>query len=517
MSRINNDFAVIDIGTNAVKGIAFVNGQQVDTFRNRMLTQSGNSNLNPQEILDHVEKLIKEAEGKGVSPDKIYIAATEGFRKSSNQREISNLIKERTGRAIHKISPKREAYLSALGGLSYIQNGFKGNPSKVIYIEAGGGSTEISLIDARKRSFLAIEATVSVPLGSKNKIDAGVVSETMNGFMKSIGAKIKKDDDIAIVINSSAASRIMSRRYDKEKYNPKAVAEKQYAMRLHNFLKQLSEMTGMEQEEIKAQFYLDDEKLDGFLNHSAILQAILKKLYQTAKQARVSTTIGGLKHGLVREISSVKSKDLDKIFGPDETIGSETSLIIGTENEETAQKTEKANDKKRETRDMPKAEEKEKEKNVWAVKVKKAVFEANKMANGKFDFREIKEAENSQNKVVAFEDVQNKNNKIKFTSAGNATVIGDINAYYAICETAKRLGRNIRFGQFNSIEKKALLYQACLEKGMAMENEPAVEELKDCPNFAKIKKLKEAARKSRTNNPPALFLPRTSYESRMRA
>ena len=71
MSRINNDFAVIDIGTNAVKGIAFVNGQQVDTFRNRMLTQSGNSNLNPQEILDHVEKLIKEAEGKGVSPDKI--------------------------------------------------------------------------------------------------------------------------------------------------------------------------------------------------------------------------------------------------------------------------------------------------------------------------------------------------------------------------------------------------------------------------------------------------------------
>ncbi|MBE6444599.1 MAG: hypothetical protein E7019_00875 [Alphaproteobacteria bacterium] len=71
----------------------------------------------------------------------------------------------------------------------------------------------------------------------------------------------------------------------------------------------------------------------------------------------------------------------------------------------------------------------------------------------------------------------------------NASVCGDIQAYYAVCMTAKKLGKKINFGNFKTVEQKALLYQACLEKGVDITNPPQLDEFKNCKNYALIEKL----------------------------
>ena len=161
----NNNFAVIDIGTNCVKSVFFINEKtvdidQCDALRNKVLTQKDDENLDPQEVLVHIQDYVNLAKEKGIPSNKVYIVATEALRISYNKDEIINLIKEKIGRNIHIISPKREAYLSALGGFLYIRRDFKSNPNKILYIESGGGSTEVSLFDISKKSFLSMEKII---------------------------------------------------------------------------------------------------------------------------------------------------------------------------------------------------------------------------------------------------------------------------------------------------------------------------------------------------------------------
>ena len=460
----NNNFAVIDIGTNAVKCINFVDGKVVDIdqnegLKNKPLTQKEGEDLNPQEILKHIKEYIVTSRKNGIYPDKIYIVATEAFRKSTNKNKIINLIKARTGRKIHIISPKREAYLSALGGLSYIRDNYQGTPNKVLYIESGGGSTEVSLFDTSNRSFLSVQQSFSISLGSKSDVNDSELAE-YDELFKMIVAKISKNDDIGIVINSSAASRILAHQYKQEKYIPAEVAKQQYSTSTRDFLTKLDEIMNMSLEDIQKNFYLGKNDPAGFISHCKILRYILQKSPDLIQNLSLTTTIGGLKHGMLKQIERAGGNE-EKIR---EILEKEKTLTI----EDNISPYKDDNNK------------------TWQVHIKKAIKDVNAEADGRFFF---KEESTNNDKILIYKDENNEKNKIQFTSQNNVCVQGDINAYYAICMTAQKLNKSINFGTFRELEAKALLYQACLEKGIKMLNPPQPDEFKTCRNFSIIEKL----------------------------
>ncbi|MBE6444598.1 MAG: hypothetical protein E7019_00870 [Alphaproteobacteria bacterium] len=349
MSKSNN-FAVIDIGTNDMKCVCFANGATIDMdknkeLKNKKLTQKGNENLDPQELLKYIKEYIDVAKNNGIETDRVYIVATEAFRKSSNKDEIIELIKKETGRKIHIISPKREAYLSALGGLSYIRKNFKAKPNKILYIEAGGGSTEVSLFDTSKRSFLAMKETFSIPFGSKDDIKDEELAK-YNIYFNKLMAKIGKGDNVAVVVNSSAAARILARQHNLEKYIPSSVARNQLSMSVGDFGKKLDDIIPMDLEEIRKKFYLGKGDPEGFINHCKILQYIMQQSSKVAKKASLSTTIGGLKHGLKKEIEKANG-DEEKIT---EVLEKET-MTVG--------------------RDVPPVKKDKQKDKTWKVKIKK--------------------------------------------------------------------------------------------------------------------------------------------------
>ncbi len=462
----NSNFAVIDIGTNSVKCICFSDGKTIDIgqckeLRNKNLTQASGENLDPQELLKYIKEYIAVAKKQRIYADKVYIVATEAFRKSSNKDAIIELIKKETGRKIHIISPKREAYLSALGGLSYIRKNFKGNPNKILYVEAGGGSTEVSLFDTSKRSFLAMKETFSIPFGSKDDIKDEELAK-YNIYFNKLMAKIGKGDNVAVVVNSSAAARILARQHNLEKYIPSSVARDQLSMSVDEFGENLTDILSMDSEKIKQNFYLGKGDSHGFVSHCKILQYIINQSSEIVKKANLSTTIGGLKHGLKKEIK--------KCQGDEKKI----AHVLEIDNMKVGE-------------EPPVADDEDKNDKIWRTRVKKAIAVVNADVKGKFYFEE--EPTKEKDKPLTFVDKNNKENKIKFVSMNNACVCGDIQAYYAICLTAKKLGKKISFGNFNTLEQKALLYQACLEKAVDIMNPPQLNEFKNCKNFALIEKM----------------------------
>ena len=114
------NFCVIDIGTNAVKIKIFSDGRYV-SLRNKPIGQV-NNNVSKDDILRHVQDFIHEAkDGYQVPQNQVYIYATEGVRRAPDSKLIQQEIEQKTQRRLHVLDPKREARLSALGGLSSIE------------------------------------------------------------------------------------------------------------------------------------------------------------------------------------------------------------------------------------------------------------------------------------------------------------------------------------------------------------------------------------------------------------
>lgn len=321
-------FCVIDIGTNAVKSKIFSKGRSLRPSM-RFLSNKNAESLDVEEVLSHISELIAEAEKKGISKQNIYIVATEGARRSFNRPEIVKLIEERIGRKLHIISPEREAWFSVLGGLSNIR--FKDRPPKqVLYIESGGGSTEISFVNTKKRP-ISLIASTSLSLGSKQPLidgNEGKTKEYINENIAALLARVKEkgikiDTSLRIVINASAASKIIGKSYDDVGCKSvEKVAKKQCKMGLLKFIetcKDLLERSDGKQQLIE-DYSLKEQTYDGFIAHSSILSSILDSLRKKISLPSISavpitTTVGGLKEGVAKEIlnqDSLSSEEIEK-------------------------------------------------------------------------------------------------------------------------------------------------------------------------------------------------------------
>ena len=447
-----NNFCVIDIGTNAVKCKLFNNGSYTTPF-NKALTNSGKEDLDKDEVVSHITEFMQEAKEAGIDDKNVYICATEAFRTSANQEEIKAEVLAKTGRRVHIISARREAYLSAIGGLREIPAD-KLTAKNVLYIESGGGSTEISLVDLSGKQ-PRIVATTSLPFGSKRygeKGDGAVYAKHIHGFIKHIEAKkFKVDESLACVINSSTASRIIARQYNAPAYSPKITMDKQEHMSIRNFCNKLYELLKNRKDitpEILEQYWIKDG--DGFMGHAYILNRILSELKKQhfpapLNNVPVTTTIGGLKDGLAREIEAAKDKSPEAM---------EKRLLTVFEDEQPpVSKEEKIKELKGRINDDK----------HWIDSYKKFYTDKNDGYKCESDENYLTVSDKNDNKIVYHSPnmaviKQNKNSK-------------DNKFYEDMIENSKRNGQCfVEFQDNVSLELKLKIYAACQKHGVTINN-----------------------------------------------
>lgn len=315
---MHNNFCIIDIGTNAVKCKIFSDGQYF-TLRNKYLTSSGYDNLKEDEILNYLQEFAAEAKTKNVEMDKVYICATEGFRTSANQREIRELVFEKMGRKIHIISKQREALLSFLGAMVEIPKE-KRPTQNVLYIESGGGSTEMSLVDISCRPLKMI-ATVSMPLGSK-RVHTAENNEDFKMAVKDFLNQIESknfviDKPLACVINSTSAARIIAAQYHPQYFDAKTTMLKQARMSMLRFRAALNNIAhnNFHTEE----YWLKERDYEGFKNHCYIFRSLFFELQNQKfplSNVSVTTSVGGVKDGACYMAERVHPSEIEKkVFG----------------------------------------------------------------------------------------------------------------------------------------------------------------------------------------------------------
>ena len=99
--------------------------------------------------------------------------ATQACRQAENGEEFLQRVKDETGISLEVISPRVEARLSVMGCLNLIDT----QKDIVLVVDIGGGSTEISWVDARKlRDTGRLERVHRPPISAWASLPVGVVT-----------------------------------------------------------------------------------------------------------------------------------------------------------------------------------------------------------------------------------------------------------------------------------------------------------------------------------------------------
>lgn len=149
--------------------------------------------------------------------------ATASLRNIKNTDEVLNYIQEQCQIKIHCLSSTEEGRLSFIGARNYLKF------EEGIYIDTGGGSTEIILFDHKKADFIT-----SIPLGSLNLYQDSVeqlipTKKEIRSIVKKINHALDDEDqkqklrceNIVITGGSMRAIRkllVFTNKIDKEDY-----------------------------------------------------------------------------------------------------------------------------------------------------------------------------------------------------------------------------------------------------------------------------------------------------------
>lgn len=184
-------YAAVDLGTNNCrllvaaptrKGFNVVDSHSQIARLGEGLEQSGRlSEVAMDRAFDALGAISKKLKAKRVGH--VRCIATEACRKAENGADFIKEIRERTGLTFKIIGPQEEARLALIGCHNLIDEDAK----SVLVLDIGGGSTELSLVDAAvaRDSGLdgmlkkpPIKAWTSVPLGVVTLTEAFAHLET---------------------------------------------------------------------------------------------------------------------------------------------------------------------------------------------------------------------------------------------------------------------------------------------------------------------------------------------------
>ena len=158
-------FAAVDMGSNSCRlKIARVFAHQLKTLHeDREVTRLGSSVfesglISPEAMATTLRALKRfQRAVQSHAPDKTRVVATSALRDARNAAAFQAWVKAETGWELEVISGLEEARLIHLG----VMSGEDGIAGKVLLIDLGGGSCEVTLSENKR-----IRETVSLPLGA---------------------------------------------------------------------------------------------------------------------------------------------------------------------------------------------------------------------------------------------------------------------------------------------------------------------------------------------------------------
>ena len=158
-------FAAVDVGSNSCRlKIARVVAHQLKTLHeDREVTRLGSSVfesglISPEAMASTLRALKRfQRAVQSHAPDRIRVVATSAMRDARNAEAFTEWVKAETGWNVEVISGLEEGRLIHRG----VMSGEPGVHGKVLLIDLGGGSCEITLSENKR-----IRETISVPLGA---------------------------------------------------------------------------------------------------------------------------------------------------------------------------------------------------------------------------------------------------------------------------------------------------------------------------------------------------------------
>ncbi|MEQ8559231.1 MAG: Ppx/GppA phosphatase family protein [Henriciella sp.] len=176
-------YAAVDLGTNNCRllvaapsrgGFTVVDSHSQIARLGEGLAQTGRlSDAAMDRAFNALEAIAKKLKAKRVG--RIRCIATEACRKAENGPEFINEIRERTGLTFKIIGAQEEARLALIGCHNLIHP----DASDILVLDIGGGSTELSLVDAAKAREAGLNGMLKrAPIKAWTSIPYGVVTLT---------------------------------------------------------------------------------------------------------------------------------------------------------------------------------------------------------------------------------------------------------------------------------------------------------------------------------------------------
>ena len=184
-------FAAIDVGSNSCRlKIARVVSHQLKTLHeDREVTRLGSSvfesGLISPEAMAATLRALKRFQRavQAHAPDRIRVVATSAMRDARNAAAFQAWVKAETGWDMEVISGLEEGRLIHRG----VMSGEPGAAGRVLLIDLGGGSCEITLSESKR-----IKETISLPLGS-GAAHRGILDGQRSGAARGPGADAPVD------------------------------------------------------------------------------------------------------------------------------------------------------------------------------------------------------------------------------------------------------------------------------------------------------------------------------------
>lgn len=160
-------FAAIDLGTNNCRLlVAQASGDRfrvVDSY-SRIVRLGEGLQASGEISEDAVLRTIRALQDcqkrlKRHRVGKVRCVATQACRVAGNGRSVINRIRDETGLAFKIISPNEEARLAVIGSLDLIDDAAE----LVLVVDIGGGSTELSWVDARQAREGGVSGALKAP------------------------------------------------------------------------------------------------------------------------------------------------------------------------------------------------------------------------------------------------------------------------------------------------------------------------------------------------------------------
>jgi exopolyphosphatase/guanosine-5'-triphosphate,3'-diphosphate pyrophosphatase len=298
----------IDIGTNSVRLLVVrinpnhsynVLSQEKEVvrlgegeFRDQMLT--------PEAIYRGVTVVKKFAElSRAYGAEEIIAVATSAAREAKNQIDLLNRLREEARVDVSVVSGKEEARLIYLG----VASGVHIKDRKALFIDIGGGSTEIIIGDQENYSYLdslklgAIRLTnLFLPEGAKTPVPAEVYSKMRKYVRNAVirTAHRVKDERLGISVASSGTAINLAEIANRM---TNGTDERNLTLRRSQLKKVMAMLCSLPLEERRKVPGMNPERADIIIGGGAILETLMDEF----GLEEVSVSERGLRDGLLAE------------------------------------------------------------------------------------------------------------------------------------------------------------------------------------------------------------------------